>query len=300
MIVSRPVLSLVDNTQMRIESKKNIIKKIVPRPLISTIICSIYFPGDIIDLILGRRDPLIPPMRLMFDGPRDISTFKKNGEEYLQYYVKLCNLKSNEKILDVGCGIGRKTISLTKYLDKDGRYEGFDIVKAGIDWCKKRISTKYPNFHFQLVDVFNKHYNPKGKHKASEYRFPFDNEHFDFVVLGSVFTHMLPEDMENYLSEIARVLKKGGRCLITYFLLAGESFEFFNAKKSTLDFNYKMGKYRTININKPEDAVCYDESYILNSYKKYGLKINESIHYGSWFKKQDFLSYQDIIIAGKQ
>jgi ubiquinone/menaquinone biosynthesis C-methylase UbiE len=278
---------------------KNIIKKYFPKIIISTIIYIIYFPRDIIDLLLGRRDPLIPPTRLMFDGPRNISTFKKNGKEFLRYYIKLCNLKPNEKILDIGCGIGRKTVFLTKYLDENGRYEGFDIVKVGIEWCRKRISSKYPNFHFQLVDVFNNHYNPKGKYRASEYRFPFENESFDIVVLGSVFTHMLPEDMENYFSEIVRVLKKGGRCLITFFLLNRESFEFFNPKKSQLNFKYKMGKYRTININMPEDAVCYDESYVLSIYEKYGLVITQSIHYGSWFKRQDFLSFQDIIIATK-
>jgi ubiquinone/menaquinone biosynthesis C-methylase UbiE len=235
----------------------------------------------------------------MFDGPRDIFTFKKNGEEFLRYYMELCKLKPNEKILDVGCGIGRKTIPLTRYLDENGRYEGFDIVKVGIDWCRKRISTKYPNFHFQLSDVFNKRYNPKGKYKASEYRIPFENESFNFVVLGSVFTHMLPNDMENYLAEIARVLKKGGRCLISFFLLNRESLELINANKSTLDFKYEKGEYRTVNANTPEDAVCYDESFVLGLYEKYGLKIIEPIHYGAWCERRNFLSYQDIIIATK-
>jgi SAM-dependent methyltransferase len=278
---------------------KNIIKKFIPRPIISVVQYIIHFPMDTIDLLLGRRDSLTPPTRLIFDGPQDILTFKKNGEEFLRYYIELCDLKPNEKILDVGCGIGRKTVPLTKYLDKNGRYEGFDIVKVGIDWCRKRISTEYPNFHFQLVDVFNKHYNPKGKYKASEFRFPFGNESFDFVVLGSVFTHMLPEDIENYFSEITCVLKRGGRCLITFFLLNKESLELINAKKSTLDFKDEMGKYRTINPNMPEDAVCYDESFILSLYEKYGLKIKEPIHYGSWCERQDFLSYQDIIVAIK-
>lgn len=112
---------------------KNIIKKFIPRPIISVGVYIIYFLRDSIDLLSDRRDSLIPPTRLMFDGPRDFLTFKKNGEEFLRYYIKLCDLKPNEKILDVGCGIGRKTVPLTKYLDENGRYEGFDIVRAGID-----------------------------------------------------------------------------------------------------------------------------------------------------------------------
>jgi len=259
----------------------------------------VYFSIDVFDLILGRKEPLIPPTRLMFDGPRGILNYKNNGKIYLDYYIKLCNLKPNEKMLDIGCGIGRKAVPLTKYFDEYGTYEGIDIVKVGIDWCSNNITTKYQNFNFQLADVYSKHYNPYGKYKASEYRFPFNNESFDFINLTSVFTHMLPEDMENYFSEISRVLKKEGRCLITFFLLNRESLELINAKKSSKDFKYEIGKYRTTNYYMPEDAICYDESYILHTYVEFGLKINKPIYYGSWCERKVFLGYQDIIIATK-
>jgi ubiquinone/menaquinone biosynthesis C-methylase UbiE len=267
---------------------------IIAREAVSSVLEPIYR-----FVLFGRRASMVPPTRLMYDGPRSILTFKKNGEEFLRCYIEFCDLKPNEKILDVGSGIGRKTIPLTKYLDEKGRYEGFDIFKQGIDWCRERISKKYTNFHFQLADVSNNLYNPEGKYKASEYRFPFEDESFDFVVLGSVFTHMLPEDMENYSYEIARVLKKDGRCLITYFLINRESLELVNAKKSSLDFSYDLGKFRTVDANKPELAVGYDESFILNLYDKYGLKIKGPIHYGSWCGRREFLSYQDIVIAIK-
>jgi ubiquinone/menaquinone biosynthesis C-methylase UbiE len=38
-----------------------------------------------------------------------------------------CGLRPDEKILDVGCGIGRKTLPLTQYLTKGREYEGIDI-----------------------------------------------------------------------------------------------------------------------------------------------------------------------------
>jgi SAM-dependent methyltransferase len=281
---------------------KNIIKKFIPKPIKSAVRDVIYLLSDNIDLLLSRRDPLTPPPRLMHDSfseSRNILDFKKEGEEYLRYYTELCDLKSNDKILDVGCGVGRRTVPLTKYLDGDGRYEGVDIYKVGIDWCRKRISKRYPNFHFQLVDMFNKMYNPKGKYKASEYRFPFKNESFDFVVLGSVFTHMLPKDMENYFSEIARVLKIGGRCFITFFLLNKESLQLINAGKSTIDFKHEFEKFRAVDPHLLEDVICYDEAFILSLYEKYGLKIKQPIHYGSWSSRPNFLSHQDIIIASK-
>ena len=283
---------------MFIMKMKSIIKQLIPKPIRLIMKKIYYFPVDTIDLLLGRRDNLTPPKGMIFVGGGD---FKKTGEELLRYFIELGGLEPNERVLDVGCGIGRMAVPLTKYLHKRGSYEGFDIVPVGINWCRKKISFKYPNFHFQLADVFNKTYNPKGKYKASEYKFPYENESFDFVFLISVFTHMLPQDMENYLYEITRVLKRNGRCLITFFLLNKESLQLININtgKSTLDFKYKFGKYRTIDTNTPEDAVCYDEAFVLDLYEKYGLKIKRSIYYGSWCGRSNFLSYQDIIIASK-
>jgi ubiquinone/menaquinone biosynthesis C-methylase UbiE len=258
-----------------------------------------YFQGGV-DLILGKRDLSTPPLWLMFDGPADYKEFKNNGRQYLDHYVNLCGLKPNEVILDVGSGIGRKTFPLTNYLSQDGEYWGIELNKVGVDWCKSKISKRYPNFHFQLIDVYNKHYNPKGSQKASAYVFPFPDNLFDFVTLGSIFTHMLPDDVDNYLNQIARVLKPSGRCLITYFLLNKEALDLVARGKATLDFKYKEGVYRIIDLLDPEGAVSYEENFILGLYQKYGLTVNKPIYYGSWCKRSSYLNYQDIIVATKE
>jgi SAM-dependent methyltransferase len=150
-----------------------------------------------------------------------------------------------------------------------------------------------------LADIYNKYYNPSGKCESCDFQFSYEDESFDFVFLTSVFTHMLPPDMENYFAEIARVLKPGGRCLITFFLLNEESLRLVDAKESTLDFQYRGEGYRTINPRAPEEGLGYDESYILSLYKKNGLAIEEPIHYGNWCQRKSFLSFQDIIVATK-
>ena len=257
-----------------------------------------YFLEDALDSLLGRRDELIPPRGKIFVGGQ--CDFKKNGEEFLRYFIELGGLKPNERVLDVGCGIGRMAVPLTKYLDKRGSYEGFDIVADGINWCRKKITPKYPHFHFQLADVFNKKYNPHGKYLASEYHFPYEGESFDLVFLTSVFTHMLPQDMEHYLYEIARVMKRGGRCLITFFLLNSKSLQLINAGKSIYDFKHEGGGFRTIDKTTPESGVAYDEKFIRGLYEKFRLTIADPIHFGSWCGRENFLSYQDIIVAVKE
>src|SRR5439155_26776504 len=135
------------------------------------------------------------------------------GDRWVQTFIRLVGLQPHERVLDLGCGIGRMAVALTRYLDHRGSYEGLDIVEAGIKWCTKHVTPRFPSFRFQLADVFNSHYNPKGKFKPSEYRLPYQADDFDFVFLTSVFTHMFAPEVENYLSEVHRVLRPGGRCL---------------------------------------------------------------------------------------
>lgn len=223
--------------------------------------------------------------------------FLQIGNDFLRFFVEHCDLKPFEKVLDVGCGVGRMAVPLIGYLGKRGSYDGFDIVPGSIAWCNKKISSRFPNFHFQLADIYNKHYNPNGKCLPSKYTFPYPNDYFDFVFLTSVFTHMLPLDMERFLSEILRVLKINGRCLITYFLLNKESICGIESKASSLDFKYNFDHFRSTNRETPELAIAYDEAFVLGLYKKYGLEITEIVRVGWWCDNSNYC--QDIIIARK-
>ena len=258
---------------------------------------STNFLQRIFKSVFGTKNELTPPEKMKFVGNGD---FVKIGNEFLEYFIDKAGLKPTDSVLDVGCGIGRMAVPLTRYLAEGVRYEGIDIVPKGIKWCNKKITPVYPNFKFQLADIYNKLYNPKGKFKSSEYRFPYADNSFDFIFLTSVFTHMLPADLENYLSEISRVIKKDGRCLITYFLLNPESLADIdkNISQFTFQYNYNAD-CRLQNDKIPEAAIGYQEEYISDLYKKYGMEIKTPVYYGSWSGRKDFLSFQDIVVATK-
>jgi SAM-dependent methyltransferase len=224
--------------------------------------------------------------------------FEAVGREYLGYFKTLARLKPTESVLDVGCGIGRLAVPLTGYLH-GSTYDGFDNVEASVKWCTKRIASQYPSFHFRHVDVYNEHYNPRGEVRASEFVFPYESNSFDFAFLISVFTHMLPDDMTNYLSEVARVLKPGGRCLITYTLLNDQAIELIDAGKSALPYHHQFESYRSVERDEPETSIAYYEDDTRALYEKAGLQIEEPIHYGKWCGR-DGLAFQDIVIAYKQ
>lgn len=248
---------------------------------------------DSVDTVLGRRDPMIPPRRMIFIGSGD---FRSRGEEFLGYFRNLCGLGRDESVLDVGCGIGRMAIPLTGYLSPHARYEGFDIVESGVQWCSERITPRFPTFHFQVADIYNKEYRPQGKYRGSEYVFPFADASFDFVFVTSVFTHMLPDEIRNYLREIRRVLKPTGRCLITWFLLNQDSDSLIEAGKSSLDFRHKLEGNRVTNPQIPEEAIAYSEIQVKSMYQVAGFTV-DAIHYGAWPGREQFVSYQDMVIG---
>ena len=243
-----------------------------------------YRLSDGLDLLLGRRDSLIPPWRIIHDGSSSVDHFKSQIPVYLKE-VRQFGLKPSDKVLDVGCGNGKLGIALTKYLTAEGSYEGFDIVATAINWCSTNITPKFPNFRFIHADVYNTHYNPQGKYQASEYRFPHKDETFDFVQLGSLFTHLVPESMDHYLAEIARVLKPNGICLITYYLLTPTSLKGIEAGWATNKFPFAYGSEvcRVANKDDPEHVVAYDENFIRSIYLKHGLHVEEPIVHGKWW-----------------
>ncbi len=232
----------------------------------------------------------------MFEGPPTFREFHDNGVEFLGVYRDLAGLRPDDAVLDVGCGIGRKTIQLTRYLTPNGSYDGFDIMKAGVDWCNATIAARHPNFRFRHVDVRSDLYNPSAATTAERFTFPYDDEHFDVVVLGSVFTHMLPAGVERYTAEVARVLKSGGRSLISYFLLDDFSREAIDAGRSTIDLPYVHDGYRAMDEAVPDKVVAHDEDRVRAMYERHALTITR-IEHGSWCGRTPALSYQDLVVA---
>jgi SAM-dependent methyltransferase len=235
-----------------------------------------------------------PPPHLVFVGDGD---FQAVGEEFLRYFVEWGGLAPYHRVLDVGCGIGRMAVPLTRYLAPSATYDGFDIVAHGIEWCRQEITTRFPSFRFQLADVRNGSYHPRGRAEAARYTFPYADGAFDFVFLTSVFTHMVPAALERYVGEIARVLAHDGRVLMTFFLLNPESVERLEAGRSSLDLRHPIGACRVMDRDVPERAIAHPESRVRELLASHGLKVVEPVRYGGWCGRPGAASYQDVLVA---
>jgi SAM-dependent methyltransferase len=166
-----------------------------------------------------EEDRLVPP-RSVWIGPQDpISHYYRWIWEYLAYLTLLTGLKRDSVVLELGCGHGRTARGLLEYLRSPGEYWGLDVDAARLADARQRLQARFPNFRFVRADVYNRQYNPQGQVTAAAYVFPFDDEKFDVIYAASLFSHLLPEETANYFRQSARVLKRGGKCLFSFFAL---------------------------------------------------------------------------------
>ena len=163
----------------------------------------------------------IPPEELrVCVGPfEDAELYRDSGNRNLELIIDLCRLKPHAQVLEVGCGCGRIATALASYLTERGGYDGFDVAGPLIKWCREELQPKLPHFRFHLADeVHAPGHNPSGTKSAAEFKFPYPSDRFDLVILSSVLTHILPEAIDNYLRETARVLRPGTPAFISVFL----------------------------------------------------------------------------------
>lgn len=236
----------------------------------------------------------MPPRRFRFVGGGDFSGI---GHEQLGYLVALGGLRPDDAVLDVGCGIGRVAIPLTQYLSEEATYEGFDVVPSWIRWCAANITARHPRFRFLAVDVHNEKYNPHGALDASDFRFPYAGSSFTFAFASSVFTHMPITAVDNYLGEVSRVLRPGGRLLSTFFVLNEDSRAAMATARSPMSFEHERDGYWLVDPALPELAIAYEEERVRELHRRHGLEVAEPLHYGSWSGGADGGNYQDVIVA---
>jgi SAM-dependent methyltransferase len=143
------------------------------------------------------------------------------------------------QILDVGCGTGLMAVASEPFVQDDGHYIGIDVSLKDIQFCQSHY--KQPYFEFQHLNTYNARYAADGSQKPV----PWDvaSGSIDAVTAVSVWTHLNEQDACFYFSEIDRVLKPGGKALITFFLLD----EFYDA---TVDSRTdQQGSYDTTREN---------------------------------------------------
>lgn len=239
----------------------------------------------------------IPPQERNFVGDGD---FLAIGCEFLRHFVELGGLKPQHRVLEIGCGIGRMALPLTQFLEAPaGRYTGFDVVPAGIEWCQQNIASIYANFEFLHLDFRNQLYNPGGRLGDGDGRLPFESESIDFLFMTSVVTHLDPGYTTFYLREAARVLRPTGRLFVTAFVMDEANRSMVAAKRARPAFHLEGdGPDYIADRAHPMAAVAFDADWFLGTARNHGLHLLRPIAFGHWSGRVAE-NFQDICVFGR-
>ena len=223
--------------------------------------------------------------RMTGGGPE---TWDVIGPGHMAQYERYAPISPTHTILELGCGIGRDAIELTRLLSPRGRYIGVDIIRPSIDWARANISARFPHFEFHHFDIYSDVHNTIGIHRASDFPLPSKSGCVDRIIAQSVFTHLFREDVTYYLGEFKRILKPDGLAFTTFFLLDDETRELMAAqvKPATvvpdLTFGYEYAPGVWINDAKhPEGAVAYHHDVVESLIAESGLDLI-ALHRGYW------------------
>lgn len=148
--------------------------------------------------------------RLMRRPPEEDVLSRAVGGEFegmgriLFNLVRFCGLQPDHFLVDVGCGPGRLAKPLSSFLS--GSYLGIDLVPEFIEHASMVSQRK--DWRFELAEGLT---------------IPAEANTADMVCFFSVITHLLHEESYIYLTEAFRVLKPGGKVVMSFLEFAIQS-----------------------------------------------------------------------------
>jgi ubiquinone/menaquinone biosynthesis C-methylase UbiE len=113
--------------------------------------------------------------------------------------LQLAHIRNGERILEVAVGTGRVFKQILSQ-NREGQNEGIDLSPEMLARTEKRVRDRFFNYSLKEADA---------------YFLPFADESFDLIINNYMFDLLPEEDFLHVLREFRRVLKPGGRMVIT-------------------------------------------------------------------------------------
>ncbi|MBS1966927.1 MAG: class I SAM-dependent methyltransferase [Chloroflexi bacterium SZAS-1] len=152
----------------------------------------------------GRRvshDFPVPPKELWLGYGTTAQVYLEAGRHHVNRMLQITegsgwSLPADARVMDFGCGAGRMARWLVEKVP-DGEIWGTDISAPHITWCQQNLT---PPIHFVTTTTMP--------------HLPFEDNSFDFIYAGSVFSH-LDDLADAWLLELRRIARPSSRIFIT-------------------------------------------------------------------------------------
>ena len=217
----------------------------------------------------SRENLPVPPIELWegyADSPEEyLATGRSHMDTMLDILRSVgATPQTLTRVLDFGCAAGRM---LRFYPHIPGRSElwGVDINAEHISWCQQNLS---PPLLFAMA--------------TTSPHLPFEDNYFDLVYCGSVFTHI--SDLgDTWFLELRRILRSGGYAYITIHDKRTVELLFTKYKdsKNVSGFREMVRRFdeRTSVFSQdyaqfsfgadPESQVFYDREYLVQKWSRF-------------------------------
>lgn len=195
----------------------------------------------------ARREKLYPASKIElspfvarhYDRLLDLVTLGGYAR-FIRKAIDDLGIEPEDSILDLGCGTGRNSALMMKYLGPAGKITGLDLLPEMKEQFEKRFrEERRASFHQQRIDV------------------PFDlGEKYDVAFISFVLHGFPQKTREVILENIRRHLKPGGRLAILDYA------EFRLSERAWL-FRWI---FRTFECRPALDFIVYEWKKILASF----------------------------------
>jgi len=196
-------------------------------------------------------------MNLCQDGFSDM--------KQINFLIKTTNIKSNDRILDLGCGSGM----ISEYIsDKTGaEVYGIDYIPEAIEQAKCRTESKESRLKYKVGNL--------------DY-IDFPEDYFDLII--SIDTLYMPNNLDATIKQMKKILKPAGAMAIYYStILWGENYsrELLKAENTDLAKSLVSNglKYEVFNFSKEDYELLQRKRQVCVKLKEEYIKEgNESLY----------------------
>jgi ubiquinone/menaquinone biosynthesis C-methylase UbiE len=134
--------------------------------------------------------------------------------------LSAANITAQDRVLDVGCGLGNILIALAERIDFIHPPAGVDVSPDLIRLGEREIARAGLGRRISLQ-------------VAPATRLPFEDDAFDVIVTSHVLKHLDDEALMTSFREVVRVLRPGGRLLLWEFAKSPRSAVVFWSARIT-------------------------------------------------------------------
>ena len=193
--------------------------------------------------------------------------FAKRPSPWVSIFELVKRESKTGKVLDIGCGDGRYLVSLK---GKGVEYIGIDSCGALLEEARKN----FPDYQFRIGDILD---------------LKFGDNTFDTVMCIATLHHIPSRELQlKALSEIYRVLKPGGKLVMTNWCLMREVWRvkrivfllscFFGKKRDCLGFKDLLVPWGITGNKVKRYYYAFSLAELARLVKKVGFRVDEAYY----------------------